>query len=374
MKKCPTCEKTFEDSMRFCQSDGTPLIEVAEEIDPYKTMVARPGEIAAAIPSQAFDKPAERTPEPIQPPPAEEEEVLQIPSTPDPMKTQFVSEAEIRKEMAASSPVDEPVMEIPPASATPTPPAFIEPDLNPVNVAPPPSPFSQPDESFGSSSSGSPPMSSSRADSPGNMTTPPIPSPFGSQGSKASDVSPMVPQFKGPEPEPEPTPVIEPVPSTPFIAPVPSSPFEQQASVNPFDQPPVVQPSASTPPNQEMAQAEWTPQPVAATPNNKNMDIGSNMPPSGNAPAGQSSTLAIISLVCGILGVTVCCGTFIVPLIGLILGFMARGRANSDPAHYGGAGLAMGGIITGALGLIGGVVLWVVYIFYFAAIMSQMPR
>ena len=51
---------------------------------------------------------------------------------------------------------------------------------------------------------------------------------------------------------------------------------------------------------------------------------------------------------------------------------MARGKANSDPVHYGGAGLALGGLITGALGLIGGVIVWVVYIFWAAAIMASM--
>ena len=88
--------------------------------------------------------------------------------------------------------------------------------------------------------------------------------------------------------------------------------------------------------------------------------------------AGQNKTLAIISLVCGILGLTVCCGSFIVSLVGLILGFMAKGKANSDPAHYGGSGLALGGIITGALGLIGSLIAVIIYFFYAAAIMSQM--
>ena len=88
--------------------------------------------------------------------------------------------------------------------------------------------------------------------------------------------------------------------------------------------------------------------------------------------AGQNKTLAIVSLVCGILGVTICCGGFLPSLVGLILGFMARSKANGDPAHYGGSGLALGGIITGAIGLIGGLVVWIVYVFYFAAVMSQM--
>ena len=42
MKKCPTCEKTFDDNLRFCQTDGTPLaaVEEAPPDDPYKTVVA----------------------------------------------------------------------------------------------------------------------------------------------------------------------------------------------------------------------------------------------------------------------------------------------------------------------------------------------
>lgn len=96
------------------------------------------------------------------------------------------------------------------------------------------------------------------------------------------------------------------------------------------------------------------------------------MTPPGNVVAGQNKTLAIISLVCGILGLTLCCGSFIVSLAALILGFMAKGKASSNPAQYGGAGLALGGIISGALGLVGGVIVWIIYIFYFAAIMSQM--
>ncbi len=45
MKKCPTCDKTFNDGMRFCQTDGTPLVEAADDAnkDPYKTTVGKPG-------------------------------------------------------------------------------------------------------------------------------------------------------------------------------------------------------------------------------------------------------------------------------------------------------------------------------------------
>ncbi len=40
MKRCPTCQKTYADTMRFCQIDGTPLDgETVESDDPYKTTV-----------------------------------------------------------------------------------------------------------------------------------------------------------------------------------------------------------------------------------------------------------------------------------------------------------------------------------------------
>src|SRR5687768_15514157 len=134
MKRCPTCDKTFDDNMRFCQADGTPLLEDAP-VDPYKTMVARPQDIAAATPpSSATD------------------DVLDLPADADPAKTMYASEEEIRSEMAARDAGDEHVIDIPPLTE-PEPPRFSEP-------SPPPSPFSAPDIS-----------------SPG---VPPIPSPFDS--------------------------------------------------------------------------------------------------------------------------------------------------------------------------------------------------
>jgi len=95
MKRCPTCDKTFDDNMRFCQADGTPLIEDAP-VDPYKTMVARPEDFAAAKSSSQSD------------------DVLDLPSADDPAKTMFASEDEIRREMAER---DEQVIDIPPLRA-----------------------------------------------------------------------------------------------------------------------------------------------------------------------------------------------------------------------------------------------------------------
>lgn len=301
MKRCPTCEKTFDDSMRFCQADGTPLVPDAEPTDPYKTMVARQEDIAAAIPPAA---PKQETP------PPKEEEVLQLPDEPDPLKTMYASEAEIRSAMADDK-KDE-VIEIPPL-APPEPPKFEEPSLSPPSfgdVSPPPSPFSSKSE-----------------EAPANPTTPPIPSPFSEPKS-----APKPPEFKEPEPV-----------------------FPKAAS-GPFD---------ATPP--AAAQAEWTP-PPAPKPSTVPQNLGTNEPmqnaPVSASPKGQNQTLAIVSLVAGILGLTVCCGALLPSLLAMILGFMAKSKATNDPVNYGGKGLALGGIITGLLGLIGTIAVWIFAIFF----------
>jgi hypothetical protein len=137
--------------MRFCQADGTPLVEDAP-VDPYKTMIARPGDFAAA-----------NTPSPA-------DDVLDLPSASDPAKTMYASEDEIRREMEAR---DEQVIDIPPL-VEPEAPSFSEP-------TPPPSPFSTPDL--------------------GGQTVPPIPSPF-SDPKPYSYEPPPAPSFADPEPEP----------------------------------------------------------------------------------------------------------------------------------------------------------------------------
>ena len=146
MKRCPTCDKTFDDNLRFCQADGTPLVDDVP-VDPYKTMVATPANFAAASGS-----------------PAESEDVLDLPAPSDPARTMYASEDEIRAEMAAHDKVDEQVIDIPPLTEPPP---------------PPPSPFSTPDI--------------------GSMTTPPIPSPF-EERKPSTYEPPPAPSFAEPEP------------------------------------------------------------------------------------------------------------------------------------------------------------------------------
>ena len=141
MKKCPSCEKTFEDSMRFCQVDGTPLVDDAPAFDPYATIVGGP---------IAFEPAPEYVPEPVEPvvetaapdpeihytvgsiPIAEPDDVLDLPST-DPLKTMYVSEAEMQSALSNAD-----IMEIPPIEEVlqPTPPSFIAPESPSVFVLP----------------------------------------------------------------------------------------------------------------------------------------------------------------------------------------------------------------------------------------------
>jgi Domain of unknown function (DUF4190) len=302
MKKCPTCERTFEDSMRFCQSDGTPLVDDTP-VDPYKTMVARPEDIAAAIPPSS-DAPVAEAPK--------EGEVLELPVESDPLKTMYASEEEIRKEMNAHDATDEVVMDIPPLA--PEPPKFSEPSLSPPSFTdpPPPSPFN-------------PSGKDAPVESPFSKTTPPIPSPFTDpKPSTYEPPAPNFPQFKDPDP---------------VVSTASASPFDPPSSATPeWTSPPAIEPSFQ---NQEpMQNPSFTPSP---------------------AGAGQSQTLAIISLVVGILGFTLCCGSFVPSIVAIVLGFMAKSKAASDPANYGGSGLALGGIITGVIGLILGVIFIVLY-------------
>lgn len=338
MKKCPTCDKTFEDSMRFCQVDGTPLVDDAPAFDPYATIVnpvvsvpeaaagepsvdAAPDESdAAAAQEPAADPTLHQTvgSVPIAPP----EDVLDLPSN-DPLKTMYVSETEMQEALGGTGEPD--IVELPPLedAPAPEPPSFIAPEV--------------PAPSFGD-------------------VTPP-PSPFSSSEPAVEEQLPM------PEPDLEPEPaapafdeaatMIQPsfeAPPAPSFEPTPS-PFEP------------VSPSAFEPPPPAPV-AEWTP-PPAPDASWQNQEIGSNTPfqPPPPGVEGQNKTLAIISLVCGILS-CLCCFSVITGPAGVIMGFMARKKVDEDPAQYGGRGLATGGMITGAIGFVIGVAVIILQIFF----------
>ena len=308
MKRCPTCDKTFDDNLRFCQSCGSPLADAVEELDPYKTMVARPEDIAAAIPPLA---------EPELPAPAED--VLELPSDFDANKTQIVSESELRAEFEKAN---DQVIDVP----APEPPKFIAPDP-PAPPAPPvasPPPAPEPPKAAEPPPASPSPFSNDLTGDPFMHTTPPIPSPF-------EKATPPTPEPKGPR-------IVEPA----APAPEPPSPF-------------------GTP----LAQAE-VPAPVAAEPvwEDKNDAFsGSVSAPAEGVPGKQNKTLAIVSLILGILGL-LCCSLLLPSIVAIITGFMARGKAKNDPENYGGSGMAVGGILTGLLGFLLGVA-YLIFLFAF---------
>ncbi len=166
MKKCPNCQKEFPDSMRFCQTDGTPLLDAVEEIqpeDPLKTTVVRQEDIASSIPSsdpfktmvagsrktedsgdllqlpEEFDPLKTMVALPISAPEKPVWEDLQ----PEPLKFEAIKE-EIHAEQPSSpfsgfsqpsEPLPEPTPDLSndPTVLQPEPPKFNEPDLSPPN-------------------------------------------------------------------------------------------------------------------------------------------------------------------------------------------------------------------------------------------------
>lgn len=141
MKKCPTCEKTFDDAMRFCQVDGTPLVDDVP-FDPYATIVGTAATIAPPA-----DEPSAAEPAPSQSSIPVPEDVLEAPNS-DPLKTMYVSDSEMEQVLSGvgEAPAEEikaddveaeaPVLEVPPMPEPP-PPSFSD-------MAPPPSPFAEP--------------------------------------------------------------------------------------------------------------------------------------------------------------------------------------------------------------------------------------
>jgi hypothetical protein len=362
MKKCPICGKTFDDNMRFCQTDGTPLVAAepdtgavtptvaaappaAEpptveepEFDPFATIVGVPK--SAIPPPETLGEPLDISPsgtislEPAAPAdagpassadagPVAGESSSSIPVAPpddildlgenDPLKTMYVSDTEMKEVLGtASQGAETPAEEIR---------ADEEQTLISSNMAgtdfgsisPPPSPFSAP----------TPPEDTPVPAPPSFLDAPPAAAP-----SEAET------QTKEPE---------RPYQDAETV-------FQSQPEPPQFNQP------APAP----LQNQEWNP-PPAPTPEWQNQQIGSNtpfQPPPAGAGAGQNKTLAIISLVLGIL--SVCC--YIAPATGiaaLVTGFMATKKANQDPQNYGGKGLALAGMICGGVFFLIGVAYWI---------------
>jgi hypothetical protein len=306
MKTNPTCAKAecpkeFPDNLNFCQLCGARIIAVVAA-DPFKTVVA----------SSSANR---------------EDDLLYVPESPveeiDNMKTSVVSNIEI-PEIPASAP-SEP-LPLPPIFDEPKPvtPNFVQP-ATPVDSVPLPdiendaTLISSEVPNFDMTFTGMPLPSNSPYRSPTDQLQA---SPFEQPGSNPFDTpaSNQAPSFMEPEASPQNDPL-----GSPFNP--PPSPFGQQ---------------------NQMEQA-WTP-PPAPDANWSNQGVGQNTPfqPPPISGQGQNQTLAIVSLVCGVLGL--CCG--ISGIAAIITGVMQRNNIKADPNQYGGGGMALAGIILGGISVL----------------------
>ncbi len=158
--------------------------------------------------------------------------------------------------------------------------------------------------------------------------------------------SPEPPAFIAPEPPPSPFAMAEEPAPQPEI-------FEDPAPAAPvYDEPAtMIQPSVDIPFEAPAPVAEWTP-PPAPDASWQNQEIGSNTPfqPPPTGAAGQNKTLATVSLVLGITSIF-CCG-LLTGIPAIITGFMAKGKVDENPQEFGGRGLAIAGMILGAVSIV----------------------
>jgi len=317
MKKCPTCQKTFDDNLRFCQADGTPLVDDVPPVDdtpafdPYATIVS-PGGFSEAIPAGSpdgeADEPTNLSSSAI--PIDEPEDILEVPMS-DPLKTMYASDAEMKEILGAG--IDEA------GGGSP----------DGVETSAPEPPFAQPE-----------------AGGFGNAAPPP--SPFSASSGDSIELEPVAPPA-------EPTPQSAPEPA-----------FDEAATII---QPPM---SAALPAEPPAPMEQWAP-PPAPEPSWQNQPIGSETPfqtpPVGVAASGDNKTLPIVSLILGI--VSLCC--YVSPITGLaalITGFMALNNIKNDPNAYGGKGLAIAGMITGGIFFLVGVAYYIFVILVYAGMIT----
>lgn len=147
---------------------------------------------------------------------------------------------------------------------------------------------------------------------------------------------------------------IEPFSQTPFNN--PSSPrFDDFASSDygapsapPFREP---ESSFNQSPfgNASANQTEWMPPPAPVS-GWQNQNLDGITPFQSPVIQGQDKTLAIVSLVCGILSLT-CCGP-VTGIVALVTGFIAKNKIDAEPLHYTGRGMALAGMITGGISIL----------------------
>lgn len=83
----------------------------------------------------------------------------------------------------------------------------------------------------------------------------------------------------------------------------------------------------------------------------------------------QDQTLPVISLILGVFGlVLLCCyGGLPLGLAAVVTGYLGMNNANKNPMGYGGRGLAIGGIVLGAVGILA-TLIWIIIILLSSAL------
>lgn len=109
----------------------------------------------------------------------------------------------------------------------------------------------------------------------------------------------------------------------------------------------------------------WQNQPLPQQQNQSYQPMPPNQPFSQLAQLqGQNQTLPTISLVLGIFAIVVGCCHGGIPLgaAALVIGYLGLKNANENPTEFGGRNLAIGGIITGIIGVLMSLVLLILTI------------
>src|SRR5205085_2482897 len=146
--------------------------------------------------------------------------------------------------------------------------------------------------------------------------------PFSDTSSDSVELEPVAPPASEPAPAHEPSfdeaaTIIQPAPPMAVSS-------EPKGPVEPWSPPPTPEPT-------------WQDQPI---------DTNKFQPAVGRG-TGTNNTLGIVSLVLALLSF-VCLGV-LGSIPAIILGVMQRKKAKSNPAEYGGEGIAMAGIIIGVI-------------------------
>ena len=401
MKKCPNCEKTFEDNMKFCQSDGTRLVVVADESapeDPYKTMVA--SDIKLPVEEKSDPTPETPLPEtPVEPEPLEipEQPVPPIAAEPtspepstasepvadepedepeiDPMKTMVVSGSDTASNLKIPETPelkDEPEP-MPDAPENPSPeiPHFSEPEIHPPDLStsdsvdvPQPEPQPEPPAE---------PPAEPRAEPPAGTgdlkketeevvidqtsSSLPIPSPF-DESMPPGMAPPETPPFhQSDEPVEASQPEEEAAtpPASPFDDPQPEPKAAEDSANDPFASNKMPEAASESAPADDPFANNQVDAPLAATSGSE----VSAMSGSSNGE-GENKTMAFVSLGLGIFGL-ICLG----PLGGIgaiVTGYMAKNNIKSDPSTYGGGTLATIGMVLGVITMVIYVLFLILYI------------